>query len=100
MQVIVSESEDDFDRWLAKHASSLDESPGGSVTKPGPGPEPKEPVPERKESALGWMREFVGVFDDLPEDFAAEHDHYIHGTPKRKKGGSRFSRRPTSTLLS
>ena len=24
-----------------------------------------------------------GVIDDLPADFAAQHDHYIHGTPKR-----------------
>jgi hypothetical protein len=26
---------------------------------------------------------FVGCLDDLPEDLAAQHDHYIHGTPKR-----------------
>ncbi len=26
---------------------------------------------------------FIGLIDDLPADFAAEHDHYIHGTPKR-----------------
>jgi len=30
-----------------------------------------------------WMLEFVGSIDGLPEDFAAEHDHYLHGTPKR-----------------
>ncbi len=24
----------------------------------------------------------IGAIDDLPEDFAAQHDHYIHGTPK------------------
>ena len=24
--------------------------------------------------------------DDLPEDLAEEHDHYIHGTPKRNPG--------------
>jgi hypothetical protein len=28
-------------------------------------------------------RAFIGLIDDLPADFAAEHDHYIHGTPKR-----------------
>lgn len=38
---------------------------------------------EKKENALAWMAEFVGCIDTLPEDFAAEHDHYIHGTPKR-----------------
>lgn len=25
----------------------------------------------------------VGTATDLPEDLAAQHDHYIHGTPKR-----------------
>ena len=33
--------------------------------------------------ALAWIGEFVGCLDTLPEDFAVEHDHYIHGTPKR-----------------
>lgn len=27
---------------------------------------------------------FIGAAPGLPGDFAAEHDHYIHGTPKRK----------------
>ena len=27
--------------------------------------------------------EFVGAVDNLPSDFAKQHDHYIHGTPKR-----------------
>lgn len=25
----------------------------------------------------------MGVIDDLPEDMAENHDHYLHGTPKR-----------------
>ena len=25
----------------------------------------------------------IGAIDDLPGDFAAQHDHYIHGTPKK-----------------
>ena len=29
--------------------------------------------------------EFAGIFKDLPTDFAENHDHYIHGTPKRTK---------------
>ena len=33
-------------------------------------------------NALAWMEEFIGCIDG-PEDFAAEHDHYIRGTPKR-----------------
>ncbi len=45
---------------------------------------PEERKPKLK-GALAWMEEFVGSIDGLPEDFAAEHDHYIHGTPKRGK---------------
>ena len=29
------------------------------------------------------LKDFIGKAEGLPEDFAAEHDHYIHGTPKR-----------------
>lgn len=25
----------------------------------------------------------AGMINDLPEDFAENHDHYIHGVPKR-----------------
>ena len=34
---------------------------------------------------FAWMDDFIGCIDTLPEDFAAEHDHYIHGTPKRSE---------------
>ncbi len=26
----------------------------------------------------------AGILKDLPADFAENHDHYIHGTPKRQ----------------
>lgn len=26
---------------------------------------------------------FVGLADDLPPDMAKNHDHYLHGVPKR-----------------
>jgi len=26
----------------------------------------------------------IGITDALPEDMAENHDHYLHGTPKRK----------------
>ena len=29
------------------------------------------------------IKHLIGAAKDLPEDFADEHDHYIHGTPKR-----------------
>jgi hypothetical protein len=28
------------------------------------------------------LLEFAGCMPDMPADFAAQHDHYIHGTPK------------------
>jgi len=43
-------------------------------------------LPEKISTAAnrhGWMLKFAGAAKDLPEDFAAEHDHYIHGIPKR-----------------
>lgn len=34
--------------------------------------------------ALGErLMKFAGVIKDMPADFAEEHDHYIHGTPRR-----------------
>ena len=41
---------------------------------------PEEPP---KPTLLGLMK-LAGVIKDMPADFAAEHDHYIHGTPRRK----------------
>ena len=34
-------------------------------------------------SLLDILGDVVGAIDDLPEDFAAQHDHYLYGTPKR-----------------
>lgn len=31
------------------------------------------------------MREFIGIVKDAPPDLAVQHDHYIHGTPKRDR---------------
>ncbi len=42
-----------------------------------------EPPMKSRENARAWMEKYIGCIKDLPEDFAAEHDHYIHGTPKR-----------------
>ena len=34
-------------------------------------------------SALHKLRSLAGVGRNLPEDLAANHDHYLHGTAKR-----------------
>lgn len=45
-------------------------------------------VSQRSENSDGSslverLRGVVGSIDDLPADFAAQHDHYIHGTPRQ-----------------
>ena len=54
-----------------------------------------EPVPQRAEvatpagsprSILSRLADIAGQFPvnpDLPTDLAAQHDHYLYGTPKR-----------------
>ena len=50
-----------------------------------------EPIPaaqglsgeQARESFYDRYKEFDGIFKDLPADFAENHDHYLHGTPKR-----------------
>lgn len=39
---------------------------------------------ETKPTLVGLLK-FAGTLSDLPADFAAEHDHYIHGSPKRNQ---------------
>ena len=33
-------------------------------------------------ATLSVLLKFAGRVNDLPSDMAAQHDHYIHGTPK------------------
>ena len=42
-------------------------------------------VPERESPGptLTGLLKYAGALPDLPSDFAAQHDHYIHGTPRR-----------------
>ncbi len=41
------------------------------------------PIDETAEPTLTFLLKYAGSMPDLPSDFAAQHDHYIHGTPKR-----------------
>jgi hypothetical protein len=46
----------------------------------------KEPEQDREESKptfLGLLK-LAGAIKDMPADFAEEHNHYIHGTTRRK----------------
>lgn len=43
-----------------------------------------EPVEESKSLPLGKaLLRFSGVVSDLPSDMAKNHDHYLHGRPRR-----------------
>ena len=53
--------------------------------------EKAETIAEKKPTLLGLLK-LAGTLDDLPSDFAAEHDHYIHGTPSAKPGRADASR--------
>jgi hypothetical protein len=55
-------------------------------SEPGNGEQSVEKLPEEEEeipTLYERFKDFIGCIDDLPPDFAENHDHYIHGTPKR-----------------
>jgi hypothetical protein len=39
-------------------------------------------VPDTPTLAATLLK-FAGAVSDLPADMASQHDHYLHGTPKR-----------------
>ena len=39
----------------------------------------KRPIPSLYES----LKPIIGSIKGMPADWASQHDHYIHGTPKR-----------------
>jgi hypothetical protein len=43
--------------------------------------EPIEPVTRR--SLAERLRPVIGIAEGLPKDLAENHDHYLHGRPKR-----------------
>ena len=44
--------------------------------------ERQQTPPER--SVWDALLEFAGTAEGLPPDLAENHDHYLHGTPKRR----------------
>ena len=43
-----------------------------------------EPVPPVAAKTLAErFASIIGIIDDLPTDMAANHDHYLHGAPKK-----------------
>lgn len=44
---------------------------------------PSQPVAPEKTSLFDRLKPFMGILDDLPDDAALNHDHYLYGTPKK-----------------
>ena len=42
-----------------------------------------EPTPELLASLRKGLTDLAGTAPGLPPDMAAQHDHYIHGTPRK-----------------
>jgi len=42
-----------------------------------------EQVEESRPTVWDTLKKYDGIADDLPSDMAANHDHYIHGHPKK-----------------
>lgn len=40
-------------------------------------------APNKEKTLADAMLELAGTIEDLPPDFARNHDHYIHGQSKR-----------------
>lgn len=50
-----------------------------AVATPALSPPTEDPIPSLYER----LKPFIGCLDGLPEDAAANHDHYLYCTPKR-----------------
>jgi hypothetical protein len=44
----------------------------------------KEASSEELPSLYDRMKPFIGAVKGLPDDYAINHDHYLHGQPKRQ----------------
>jgi hypothetical protein len=42
-----------------------------------------EPTPEQIQSLRAGLKKLSGIASGLPSDMAEQHDHYLHGTPKK-----------------
>jgi hypothetical protein len=58
--------------------------PEGTVVEVSPVETAPQAVEGEKQPSWGEVfDDLIGTVEGLPADFAQNHDHYIHGTPKR-----------------
>jgi hypothetical protein len=43
----------------------------------------EEEAPENGPTLAEQFADVIGIVTDLPPDMAKQHDHYLHGAPKR-----------------
>ena len=74
----------DADTCVAKVLQETLEGNGDAVTAPPRSLKHRRPISERFEEIRRQAPADVQqALRELPPDFAAEHDHYIHGVPKK-----------------
>jgi hypothetical protein len=54
-----------------------------NAKKPEYGQPPVPAQPHEPRSIADGLRDFIGILDGFPPDFARNHDHYLYGTPKK-----------------
>ncbi len=57
--------------------------PDGTKVKIEPVEAAESAAQEEMPTLYERFKDVIGIVDGLPPDFAQNHDHYIHGTPKR-----------------
>ncbi|MBX9789980.1 MAG: hypothetical protein K2Y37_13765 [Pirellulales bacterium] len=64
-------------------ASTEANGPAQPTARAGAASEAEQKVPGQSHSTLyEHLKSVIGIVTDLPPDFAKQHDHYIHGTPR------------------
>ncbi len=53
------------------------------ITLPPESAVPDSATPTPRRTLAERYAKYVGLADDLPPDMAKNHDHYLHGAPKR-----------------
>ncbi len=73
--------------------TSVRVEPAEVVNEPNPPTEPidasggltqakQEALPTVRSTHYEHIKSVIGIVNELPPDFAEQHDHYIHGTPR------------------
>jgi hypothetical protein len=72
---------------LEKTVSFISKVTDGAIEVP-PGVDIPDGTPVRvepihEEPLAKRLKDVIGCVEGMPPDFAQQHDHYIHGTPKK-----------------